>query len=228
MNKFFLTVIALLAISIGYSQNTDRPSQPDLPGDISIDFGLNTLYERLPIMRHKVWPSRSFGIYYQRTFMLSERFGVTPEVGIGNDRFGWKRDVNFLQDSLGVFSFDTLSIPSIKRNKFIMSYVEIPVELRFFPKKSKNGEGFFIGVGGILGYRIDSRTKIKYKDQDETRQVRESAGFGLNNFRYGIVGRVGWKPVNFYYKQYFSGLFDIGPYDTNPTMFTFGISFTGF
>ncbi len=208
---------------------SQRPEQPDLPGDISIDFGFNQLMQHPEQMNLRFFRSRSFGIYYQKIWQLSDRFAATTNIGVGNDRLGFRRDINFQLDTGRTFSFDTLQLGNIKKNLLTQTYLEIPLELRFYPTKTNDrGEGFFIGVGGVFGYRVDSHTKIKYSANGENRILKDKARLGHNNIRYGLIGRVGFKSVSLYYKQYFSSLFTDGPLGSDPTVFSFGLTLTGF
>ncbi len=211
------------------AQNYERPVQPDLPGEIMIDLGFNFLYDHPSFMNTKFFPSRSFGVYYQQTFKVANWFTVNPGIGIGNDRLGWKEDVNFIQDSARVFSFDTISDISLNKNLLTFTYLEVPLELRFYPfHKTNEGEGFFVSVGGIVGLKIDSHTKIKYDFSGDSRKEKQKGDFGLNDFRFQYIIRMGWKPVNIYGKVYVTDLFQKGPLGANPSMFSIGLNFTGF
>ncbi len=222
------------SLAFGVSgQSVERPVQPNIPGDIMIDFGFNFMNQFPEFLSSDFFPSRSFGVYYQRTFKIFDWATFNPAIGIGNDRFGWSDDLNFIQDTSRTFSFDTITGINLRKNMLIFSYLEIPAELRFYPTKTIDGDGFFIGVGGMIGVRINAHTKIKYKFAGDIRTEKNRSGFGLNNVRYGITGRVGWKQFNIFYKHYLSDLFqkspELDPFPvTNPYMFTIGINFTGF
>ena len=151
-----------------------------------------------------------------------------PSVGFGIERFGFANRVNFLQDSLRRFQFDTLRGYDLQMSKLAITYAEVPFELRYFPVKTIDGDGFFIAIGGVIGARIDAHTKIKYKMGEDNRMDKSKANFGLNDFRYGVQGRIGWKAINFYYKMYLSEIYRKAPYGANPTLYTVGINFTGF
>lgn len=229
MKIVFGFVLILFITVSGFGQNPNRPVQPNMPGDIMVDFGFNFLNDYPGILDQKFFPSRSFGVFYQRTFKLSDKFTFHPAIGITNDRFGWDNDVNFQQDSLGSYVFDTLTIANLKKNILTFSYLEVPLELRYYPfTQTSEGEGFFVGGGVIAGVKINAHTKIKYKFDGNNRTIKEKSNFGLNDFRIGYVARIGWKPVNFFYKQYLTDMFQKGPLGSNPVMFTFGLNFTGF
>ncbi len=220
--------IVLFSLTLSTLAQSGRPEQPDIPGDINIDFGLNFLQNSPAEMDTRWWPSRSFSAHYQRLFPLSERFVFAAKLGIGNDRFSWDRALNFQLDSAQVFRFDTLTQFGIRKNLLTMSYIDAPLELRYHPLKTKDGTGFFVGVGAFIGYRFDSHTKIKFDVNDETRTYKQRARFGLSNVRYGVIGRVGWKSISVFYRQQLSNLFNEAPFDVNQQFMTFGVTLTGF
>lgn len=213
------------------AQQKDRPSQPDFPGEIMLDFGLNGLSDRGNDLALKAWPSKSFGIYYNRIFMLSQKFAFSPSLGLAFEQYAFEEDMNFQEDGDRNVTFSDIDDVSVKKNKLAVNYLELPVEFRFYPTKSVAGEGLFIGLGGVAGLRINARTKIKYTTaDDETRVEKLRDTFGLNNVRYGVQARFGIKGINVFYKQYFSTLFKSGraPGEKDATAYTIGVNITGF
>ncbi len=69
---------------------------------------------------------------------------------------------------------------------------------------------FYISAGGIGGYRIGSYTKVKYNDSDGPEKEKKNSDFNLNNLRYGVMFRMGYKAINLYGTYYFSTLFEDG------------------
>jgi hypothetical protein len=90
------------------------------------------------------------------------------------------------------------------------------------PKKA-----FHIGVGGMLGLRLGSHSKIKYELNNEVSKTKEHSDFNLNPFRYGTRVAVGYRKFNVFADVYASSFFkkDRGPqlYPVN-----FGITLVGF
>lgn len=226
--RSFLGIVLIVFSFIATAQDSGRLAQPDLPGDINIDFGWNFVQNTPNAMETRWWPSRSFSVHYQRIMPFWNSFAFVANLGIGNDRIGFENNVNFQIDSTFNYFFDTLNVRNPSKNLLIMNYVDLPVELRFYPKKTTDGSGFFVAVGGFVGYRIESHNKIKYDVIDETRTDKYRSSFGLSNVRYGLTARVGWKPISFFYKQQFSNLFSEGPFPSDQQIITVGFSLTGF
>jgi hypothetical protein len=63
-----------------------------------------------------------------------------------------------------------------------------------------NRSGFRIGAGMYAGYRIGSHTKIKYEEDNNTRKDRDNNSYYLNNFRYGVTAKVGFRDFDFFMK----------------------------
>ena len=110
-----------------------------------------------------------------------------------------------------------------------MTYLDIPLEFRFHPQGTEDGEGLFLGVGVVAGLRLRAHTKWKYENNGETTREKQTGDFNLNSFRYGYQIRAGFRGVHLFYKRYLSETFQGDfPDGTNPTMTTIGINVTGF
>ena len=223
---FSLAIIVSLS-AVAQTQMSS-PEQPDIPGDISVDFGLTFLRNTQQFLESQAWPSRVVGLHYMYTHKLADKFTINPALGVGMDRFGIQDNVNFQQDSSRVYQLDTISGLTLRKNLLTFSYLELPVELRFYPFKTVQGEGFFLGIGGFAGLRIGSTTKVKYDFDNGTRVEKQRGDYGINQFRYGLQTHIGWKQFSIFSRIYLNDLFENPPVGVNPRQITFGINFTGF
>jgi len=111
----------------------------------------------------------------------------------------------------------------LKKSKLTAIYVTLPVMPVFhFGHPSK---GFRFGVGGFLGYRLHSYSKIKDSADDKDHQ---RSNFYLNNLRYGVQALVGVRGLDLFFKYDLNPLFadDRGPDpDTGLRAIAFGIRF---
>jgi len=91
-----------------------------------------------------------------------------------------------------------------------------------FSIETSRKQGFRMGFGGYTGYRLGSHTKYKFKENGDTEKDKDSGNFFLNNWRYGLRARVGWKDLDVFFNYDLNSLFseDNGP-DLNA--FSFGI-----
>lgn len=227
-------IIALLVIAfsnVALAQD-EKKGSPDLPGDLIVNLGINTLTNRPENMRVSAFGSKSFGIYYTNRIQLSPSFSFYPGIGITSEKYEFEEDVTLIRnaDNETVVS-DITDLGEIDKNRIAVNYLEVPLEFRYYPWKTNDGSGFFIGVGGSLGVRVESHMKLKYSDGDVNFKNKFSNDFNLSSVRYGLIGRVGTRGISGFYRIYFSELFDAGQSpdpELNPTSYTIGISINAF
>ncbi|MEM9895595.1 MAG: hypothetical protein AAF789_04440 [Bacteroidota bacterium] len=226
--KYIFTLLFLSLALFSLAQETFN--RPDIPGEIMVDIGLNYWDEEPPGLEQRGFPSKHVGIYYMRRKALNNKFSFYFGLGLGMDKFS-------LGDSSTLLTtVDTLIVPneiaapgvSFNKNRLAVTYLEIPLNLRFHPAGTQDGEGFFIGVGAMVGLRLNSHSKWKYDQGDETIITKNKGSFNLNPVRFGLQGRVGFRGVHLFYKRYFSEVFDSALGNVNPTHTTVGINVTGF
>lgn len=217
-------LIALFSLNI-YAQDEDRFARPDLPGELMVDIGINSWSTTPDTLDRKGWASKSIGIYYSKRYGINDKLSFYPGIGLTFEKLGFQSAVTF-QDSTDYIT--ELSVSGITKNKLAISYLEIPVEFRFHPMGTDEGEGLFVSVGGMLGLRLNAHTKWKYNDGGGNTIQKVSGRFNLENFRYGYQLRFGWRGVHLFYKNYLSNTFASPVEGVNPTLRTIGINLTGF
>lgn len=236
MTRYFFSLILLGVVLFSAAQDRKIP-QPDLPGDLLLDIGLNYWSNDEDTLKN--WGSKSLGIYYNKRYKISNKLSFYPAVGLSFEKYAMKKNYQYANENGNIVIDSTSAI--IKRNKLAVTYLEVPMEFRFHPNGTQSGEGFFIGAGVIGGVRLNSHTKLKYLQDDVRRKEKLTDNFGLNDIRYGYQIRVGWKNIHFFYKHYLSEVYgnpqkEVSPSDLqtpngglfNPRASTFGINFSGF
>lgn len=84
----------------------------------------------------------------------------------------------------------------MKKNKLSVTYLDIPLEIFFSPKK---GKSINISAGMKAGYLINSHTKYKGKNPDGSGNNLKTKTANIKNiepFRYGITGRIGYGNIS--------------------------------
>lgn len=205
-----ITLILFFALQVSAQEDT-RPSQPDLPGDLMLDFGFSYWSKKLDQLPLKVLGSQSVGIYYTQRFRISDHFSFYPGAGFTFDKYAFDSRLTW-RNNAGVISLDSINSSNngavlLDKNKLIASYFEIPLEIRIHPSGTVKGEGWFIGLGAVAGLRIGAHTKVAYKVDGDKYKEKEYNDFGLERYRYGAQVRFGFKNIHLYYKTYFSDLF---------------------
>jgi len=234
MSRFCFSILLVGAVFIASAQYSKIP-QPDLPGDLLLDIGLNYWSNDADTLKN--WGSKSLGVYYNKRYKISNKLSFYPAVGLSFEKYALQKNYHYANND-GNIEIDT-TFALIKRNKLAVTYLEVPLELRFHPKGTQQGEGFFIGAGVIGSLRMGSHTKLKYVQDEQKRKEKLSDDFGLNDIRYGYQIRFGWKNIHFFYKHYLSDVYgnpqkkvgtDLEPNGRlfNPMASTFGINLSGF
>ncbi len=108
---------------------------------------------------------------------------------------------------------------AFSKNKLTVSYINIP----FMPHVvfTKNSGVQMIGLGGYVGYRIDSWTKSIEEKTENLNRV--SSNFNLNQFRYGLRAEFAFKKLpSLFFNYDLSPLFEKNS-SPNIAGFSFGI-----
>ncbi|MDX1628637.1 MAG: hypothetical protein R3345_08050, partial [Fulvivirga sp.] len=86
-----------------------------------------------------------------------------------------------------------------------------------------DNNGFRIGLGGYIGYKIDSYTKV-VTDNGDRDKSRNHENFHLENFRYGARLQLGYRGTDLFFNYDMNELFQEG---RGPSLnaFSFGITF---
>ena len=186
MKKVFIFLILFGAFGSIYSQ--DEIARPDIPGELMVDLGLNYLDEISSDLNQQAWLSKSLGIYYTKRKIFKKKMVFNYGIGMGFENLDFGSN-NTIYDEGGELKID--DFPSdfsdfpIQKNRLAITYLEVPLEMRFYPTGTEFGEGLFLSVGSIGGIRIDSHTKWKYNDEGDDKVQKNSGSFDLNRFRFG-------------------------------------------
>lgn len=216
----------LLTFAIVFSQAQDGGfSRPDLPGDLMVDFGINSWSSGPDTLSTQAWGSKSVGIYYTKRHAFNSKLSLQYGAGLGLEKIGLRGNTTLIDDVDSDYITE-LAFGEMDKNRLSMTYFDVPIDFRFHPKGTEDGEGLFIGVGGILGVRMKAHTKWKYNGGETIQKI--SGKFNLESFRYGYQIRFGFKGAHLFYKGYLNNTFKSSVQSANPSMSTFGINFTGF
>ncbi len=115
----------------------------------------------------------------------------------------------------------TPAIESLKKSKLTTFALQLPVVPRVSFYNASGRKVFHLGLGGFIGYRLDSYTKIKQPNNDKD---HVHANFYLNDFRYGVVGHLGIVKTNLFVKYDLNPVFQAGKGPDVRTL-SFGITF---
>jgi hypothetical protein len=175
------------------------------------------------------WHSRGFNTYFMYDIQLGKKkklFSVAPGLGISTSSIFHNANVKDTVNGT-TFNIDPTVTDNYKKNKFGLTYVDIPLELRFRSTPNAKNKSWKFALGFKAGVLIDSKVKVKQEDANGNMKIYKEKRYGdLNRFRYGATVRFGYGPFNFFGFYSIAKLFDkgMGP-DITPI--SMGISING-
>lgn len=175
--------------------------------------------------------SRGFNIYFMYDVVLGNSpMSIAPGIGIGTSNYYHRSRI--YSDSVQThFSPIAKDEYDIKKNKLGLTYVDIPVELRYRSKPNSRNTSWKLAAGFKLGFRIADKWKYKGLDPrsgtpGEQVKFKEFNVDNLERLRYGVTLRGGYGALNLFVHYYFSDIFESGKGPGfNPI--SFGISING-
>jgi len=196
------------------------------------DFGLNTLLNTdytgydTEFMDLTVIQSYSFHLnIFQYSFGLQRNrnnLGLVTGIGFQMQDYRLHDSITLEKDDNGVIQPRVFQYGDHQKSKLTVFSVLVPVLAEYqVPINNYKNRLYFSG-GMFVGYRIGSYTKFKYRtDHSETLKI--TGNYSLNDFRYGVMARMGYRWFNIYAMYELSGLYEenLGP-EMHP--FTFGIT----
>ena len=236
------TVLSIAAIGQVATPSTEKKKgRPNIPGTFAIDIAFNLPTEKNGFNTNP-FGSRTLNIYYYYDYRIgNSSFSLHPGIGFGLERYKFNND-----KTLGYVSgpsIDTLKmvplegvIPtasSFKKTQLITNYIDIPLEVRFSSNPDDPGRSFKVSLGFKFGVLYQSFTKIKYREDSETKKLKDNQNFNLNPIRYGPLFRIGFGSFSAYANYTLSPLFKDGEgpdgaKGSKINNFTVGLTFAAF
>lgn len=225
-----------ISFSLFAQEKPRKAARPNIPGSFMIDLGFNRALNKPANFKQGFWGSRTLNLYYQYPIRIGRsKFSFNPGIGASMER--WKfTNLFVLADTTKDSNDNFLLYPGstffkgIKKSTLIANYVEIPIEFRFDTAPEDIARSFNVAIGGRIGYLFDSKMKVKFKEDGETKILKDKQNLGLNQLRYGVYTRIGVGAFNIFGFYNLSPLFekDKGPEMTTMNNYTVGISINGF
>lgn len=230
---FAILSFSSFAQTEGTTQTTSKRGRPDIPGFFSVEFGFNQgINKPDSLFSTSFWGSRTVNIYYQGDYRIgTSKFSVHPGIGLGLERYKFKDNytLGYKTDSQEVEMIPS-PFDDTKKSMVVMNYFDIPVDFRFTLNPDDPNRSFKVAVGGRIGFLYDSFLKFKYREDGETKKLKDKQDYSLNPLRYGISLKVGVGNFHAFGYYDFSPKFekDLGPQKTDMTNIVFGISVSAF
>lgn len=206
----------------------------------NFDLGVNNYLSNgtFPDAENELYTVKPWGSWYvaansiQRT-RFSNRFFLEWGLGISWYNFKFQNeDVLMTKDDNGVnFAKDTRDVDFLK-SKLTVCYVNaslIPV-IDFSGSSQRprvwdgDHSGFRFGLGPYIGYRLDSYSKLVYKEEGEKNKDKDIDNYYLENMRYGVRMQLGYRSTDIFVNYDMNNLFIEGK-GPDLNAFSFGVIF---
>ncbi|WP_254448712.1 outer membrane beta-barrel protein [Spirosoma rhododendri] len=200
-----------------YKKDVDRKNRNSWARGVDIQLGLNALITRTavpgysPARPYELRPvgSRYIAIAFRQrpTLINGKRAKLSLQYGV---EAAWS---NYMFDNNVVASRGSEGVvlapysEQLNKTKLTTFALQVPVVPRLSFYSASGRKSFHIGLGGFVGYRLDSYTKIKRQNGDKS---REHNSFYLNSLRYGLVGHIGLQRTSLFVKYDLNPLFQVG------------------
>ena len=240
-----LKKLLLIALIVGVFQSTysqsetdtkekERKGRPDIPGTFLIDFGLNFPSNNDVGFNTGTWGSRTLNLYYQHDKRIGQsQFSVHPGLGVGLERYKFNNEKTLAFIPGPPSLFDTLRMvqgpEGTKKSQLIANYFDVLIEFRFSSLPNDPARSFKGSVGFKGGVLMDSFTKLKYREDSETKKLKNKQDWNVTQWRYGLMGRLGFGNISMWGYYSLSEIFEKGkgPDQAALNTWTFGISLGG-
>lgn len=199
-----------------------------------LDIGLNTYLGSDGIPSGTAYDLKPFGSRYVAiNSMFSTRLGtkkspfyVSYGLSVSWHNFMFDGQTSVRRTTAGA-EFYTPEV-ELEKSKLTAVHLNAPVMFRYDPGFNSRRFAFQLGIGGYVGYRLDSYTKQVYFEDNDKERDRDKSNFHMNDIRYGLAFELGVGNCN-------NSITLFGNYDLNPlfregkgpelTPFSFGIRF---
>jgi hypothetical protein len=201
-----------------------------------IDLGFNTFLNRdytgydTEFMKNDILISNSIHLnLIQQNFGLQRNrnnFGLVTGLGIQYQYYRLSDTITIQRTTDDIIIPKNFSYGNKQSSKLYLFSLTVPVlaEIQIPINNYKNR--LYFSSGMYFSYRIGSYTKIKYQD-DQKKKLKVTDNYSLQNFKYGLMFRTGYRWINFYAMYELTPFFkeDLGP---ELTPVTFGITLLRF
>ncbi len=163
--------------------------------------------------------------FFQQKFSLARGYanfvyGLTLET----HKYFFDNPIILLEDTPQA-SFEFVEGVNFKKNRLNYSYVTVPLMFNLKTNPRHTWRSFHLSFGGFAGILLGANFKTKEKGSKE--KVKDN--FGLNTFRYGLRGEIGYGPVIFYgtvalnelFQEDKNGGYEVTPYSLGVVIWPF-------
>lgn len=208
MKKILGLVLISFLISPGYSQKIDESTFKKYTVVLDV---FNDFWVKVPDSIDNRFFNQGVGFSgYFNSQIAKTDFSLAIGVGLASHNFYSDGIFDTITNDNGLRPFDAVyPRKSLDKNKISLTYLDIPVELRYRAKNAIRAS-----VGFKVGFLADSHTKYRGYDYlygtSEELKVKHHEVRNVEKVRYGVTARFGWKFINLTGFYSMTGLFKKG------------------
>jgi hypothetical protein len=208
MKKILVLVLISFFCLQGYSQKTDEATFKKYTVVLDV---FNDFWVKVPDSIYNRFFNQGVGFSgYYNSQIAKTNFSLAIGVGLTSHNFYSDGIFDTITKDNGLRPFNAVyPKKSYDKNKISLTFLDIPVELRYRAKNAIRAS-----VGFKVGFLLDSHTKYRGYDYlygtSEELKVKHHEVRNVEKVRYGITARFGWKFINLTGFYSMTGLFKKG------------------
>ncbi|MBN1598177.1 MAG: hypothetical protein JW894_07775 [Bacteroidales bacterium] len=197
-----------------------KPAWKEFKGHwVGFEFGLNnyvnnnfqlTHAEESKFMEVEPWKSWNFNLNFaQYSIGFGTDFvGAVVGLGLEWNNYHFANDSSITKENNEIIA---RGIPeNTTKNRLQTTYLTAPLLFEIQTRNHDRSDRLHFSIGVIGGVRIFSNTKIKYEEDGDKHRLKNKNDYFLSPLRYGVISRIGYKNVDFYFNYYLTPLFQSG------------------
>ncbi|QGY44362.1 outer membrane beta-barrel protein [Maribellus comscasis] len=202
-----------------------------------VDFGFNFFLNKdysgyeTEFMNNDVFRSNSTYInFIQQSIGLQHNrntIGLVTGLGLHLQSYRLDQNTTIIRGDNDKIESETLYFDQNQKSKLSIVSVLMPLLAEFQIPINHYENRLYLSTGLYASYRMNSHTKIKYRVEGKKEKLKVPGHYHLQNFKYGLMARVGYRGINLFATYEFLPLFkeNKGP---ELTPFTFGFTIISF
>ncbi len=201
--KKYIIIVVLAAVSINsYAQTKTSKKKFELTARPSDHFMLQLSSDRWmgapdSISSHRKGTSRGANIYFMldKVFKTNPHFSVAFGLGFGTSHLFFNKMSVDITGATPILGFNNLdAAPKYSKYKVSTTYLELPVELRYFSNPEKINKSFKLALGVKAGILLNAHSKGKgdYTEKLSSKSYYNSSRLvGTARIGYGYLSLFG-------------------------------------
>ncbi len=170
--------------------------------------------------------SVSINFFQHSIGLIGNNFGLVTGLGVEFNNYFFDHNNNITKDSMDVIVSKPYDPVHLDKSKLEATYLVVPLIFEVqFPGHVSRSKRFRLSAGVIGSLKLESHTKVEYKDSNRKQKNKDHDDFNMNFLRYGFTVRAGLNKINLFANYYPVSLFEK---DKGPELYPFsvGLSFS--